>query len=606
MSAPETVQYFQFDSDGNMFIFAPGSGCSGPTKLAKPGDELIFSSTYQPHEWTSETSVKEEAAMEDREGALSSTCPGDVTAPIVRPFNAPLHGEDLVQLAHKSFSEDTMRKVRWATKMYRDWRNYRHSQGLEQIECDLDDKATVSVASLKFALCRFITEVKKVNGEDFPGKTLCDIVICLQFNLECQGFAFRLINDDAFQELKYTLDNVMKQRTAQGIGISVRKAQVLSATDEDFLWSMGYLGTAFPDQLLNTVVFAIGKGFALRAGKKHRALRAIPFNSQLTFMRDPDGEIYLRYTEDIGLKTNKGGLKHRRVEPKCVDLYAASNIERCPLRAILKYMSLLPKARTCTAFYLQPRKKFFGKSWYVNRPAGINRLRNVVKEMCHEAGLPGFYTNHSLRSTAATKMYQNNIDEQLIQEITGHRSLAVRSYKRTSDKQRKMASNCLFTAWMSGLQRWDHHPLPVPSMELLNQTLIFYCSLFLLYLVCYCIYCSLYGWPTRSIVTLYSCLFCIINYSWQIIHSKAQWKASQALFKWPNLTELSLLTSHQKNGNEIQHRKYQTKPLRNYWKAPIIDFNFNSRKETLRLLHNQLIDSEPLQCVIDVNTCSCY
>ena len=200
-----------------------------------------------------------------------------------------------------------------------------------------------------------------------------------------------------------------------------------------------------PDQLLNTVVFSIGKGFALRAGKEHRSLRAIPFNSQFTFMRDPDNEIFLRYTEDIGLKTNKGGLKHRRVQPKTVDLYASNNSERCPLRAIIKYITLMPKNRMCTAFYLQSRKKFFGKLWYLNRPAGVHHLRNVVKEICKSAGLPGFYTNHSLRSTAATKLYQTNIDEQIIQEITGHCSLAVRAYKRTSDKQRKFASNCLFS-----------------------------------------------------------------------------------------------------------------------------------------------------------------
>ena len=321
---------------------------------------------------------------------------------------------------------------------------YRQSLGLEFISCDLEDKSTITANSLKFALCRFITEVKKVNGEDFPGKTLYDIIVCVQFHLECLGYNFKLINAEDFTDLKYTLDNTMKQRTSDGVGITVRQAQVLSATDEDLLWSLGFLGMSTPDQLLNTVVFSIGKGFALRAGKEHRNLRAIPYNSQLKFMRDPDGEIFLRYTEDIGLKTNKGGLKHRRVSPKTVDLYSAKNRDRCPLQAIIKYMSLMPKNRSCTAFYLQSRKKYFGKSWYLNRPAGVNRLRNAVKDMCTSAGLPGFYTNHSLRSTCATKLYQNDIDEQIIQEITGHRSLAVRAYKRTSDKQRKMASQCLF------------------------------------------------------------------------------------------------------------------------------------------------------------------
>ena len=77
---------------------------------------------------------------------------------------------------------------------------------------------------------------------------------------------------------------------------------------------------------------------------------------------------------------------------------------------------------------------------------GANKLREVVKTLCVKAGLPGFYTNHSLRSTCATNLYQADIDEQLIQEIMGHRSLAVHSYKRTCDAQRRLVSNCIFSS----------------------------------------------------------------------------------------------------------------------------------------------------------------
>ena len=144
------------------------------------------------------------------------------------------------------------------------------------------------------------------------------------------------------------------------------------------------------------MVFCVGKGFALHTGKEHRALHAIPFDSQLSFHHDEDQEIYLQYKEDIGTKTNKGGLKHKKVETKTVVMYASDRPECCPLHIILKYMNLLPKTHSCQAFYLQPRKKFFGKAWYLNRLAGVNKLRNVVGHMCHEAGLPGYYTNHSL------------------------------------------------------------------------------------------------------------------------------------------------------------------------------------------------------------------
>ena len=214
--------------------------------------------------------------------------------------------------------------------------------------------------------------------------------------------------------------------------------------DEDYLWSLGHLGLSYPKQLLNTVVFCVGKGFALWASKEHRALCAIPFDSQFSFHRDEDQELYLQYKEDIGTKTNKGGLKHKKVDTKTVVMYVSDRPDRCPLHIIMKYMSLLPKTCTCQAFYLQPGKKFFRKVWYLNRPAGVNKLCNVVGHICHNAGLPGYYTNHSLCSTVVTKMYRNNLDEQLIMEVTGHRSSAVHGYKRTSQRQRKLASKCIF------------------------------------------------------------------------------------------------------------------------------------------------------------------
>ena len=63
MSQLETVQYFQFDNEGNMYIFAPGTGCTGESKLVKPGDELIFFSS-SPSNGQAEGVVTEEATAE--------------------------------------------------------------------------------------------------------------------------------------------------------------------------------------------------------------------------------------------------------------------------------------------------------------------------------------------------------------------------------------------------------------------------------------------------------------------------------------------------------------------------------------------------------------
>ena len=438
MSKPESVQYFQFDQEGNMYMYPAGAGITGIPKLVRPGNELTFSGVDGESEISSgDTSQNFQKVIKDMQISQASS---------QREYNLPLKDDEMEDLSHKNFSYETNKKIRWVLKMFREWRSYRNSSAsLDNIECDLDNKESISIESLTFAVPHFITEVKKLDGSDFPGKTLYDIVIFIQFHLESIGFAWKLLNQDTFKDVRFTLDNLMKLRTSQGIGVSVRQAAVLSGLDEEELWCQGLLGWANPENLLNTVIYLIKKGFALRAGKEHHCLRSPDFQYQLKFHRDEEGVTFLRYTEDIGLKTNKGGLKHRKVEPKQVDLYPVVGSDRCPLKMINFYLSKLPANRKCSSFYLQPKRKFTDSVWYLDRPAGQNKLREVIKTLCKKAELPGFYSNHSLRSTSAMKLYRNNVDEQLIQEITGHRSLAVRSYKRTSDQQRKVASNLLFS-----------------------------------------------------------------------------------------------------------------------------------------------------------------
>ena len=71
------------------------------------------------------------------------------------------------------------------------------------------------------------------------------------------------------------------------------------------------------------------------------------------------------------------------------------------------------------------------------QPIGHNTLSKMMANLCSKAGIKGFKTNNSLRTTTASRLYHNGIDEQLIMERTGHRRLdGVRSYKRTNEDQK--------------------------------------------------------------------------------------------------------------------------------------------------------------------------
>ncbi len=214
----------------------------------------------------------------------------------------------------------------------------------DPIHANLDDISTVTEANLNFALTRFLNEVCKIDGTDFPPKTLYKIVICLQMFLETNGVFWKLIDDHNFRTVKYTLDNVMKARAQQGLGNNVHKACVLTYDQEDYLWTLGLLGDSNPEQLLNTVVYLLGIHCALCAGKEHRSLCSPGYDSQLQWVF-ANNKQYIKYTEDIGLKTNKGGLQHMKHKQKTVIIYPFKNRDRCPVCMYLKYVARLPHPR---------------------------------------------------------------------------------------------------------------------------------------------------------------------------------------------------------------------------------------------------------------------
>ena len=106
---------------------------------------------------------------------------------------------------------------------------------------------------------------------------------------------------------------------------------------------------------------------------------------------------------------------------------------------------LPPGAIQKDLFYCKPLENFRKDGpWYCVQARGKHYLNNMVKSMFSEANIPGDFTNHSLRATGATELFQSEAPEKVIQGITGHRSMqALRQYERVGDLQKKAACNIL-------------------------------------------------------------------------------------------------------------------------------------------------------------------
>ena len=119
------------------------------------------------------------------------------------------------------------------------------------------------------------------------------------------------------------------------------------------------------------------------------------------------------------------------------------NPTKCIVRLYKLYNAKCPHDRPDDAFYLKPLSKPTGDTWFQARPVG-HILGCVVKRLCASAGLQGHFTNHSLRATAATRLFKAGVDEQLIMQRTGHSTTAgVCSYKRVGEKLCSITSEVL-------------------------------------------------------------------------------------------------------------------------------------------------------------------
>ena len=166
--------------------------------------------------------------------------------------------------------------------------------------------------------------------------------------------------------------------------------------------------------------------FAIRGGER-RCLRHNP--SQL-HLYEPVGETpNLCFTEDVS-KTNQGDLLHCKKAPNEVVHHAnLANPQRCLIRLYKLYIEHCPANLPDNAFYLKPLEKPWADCWYTHTHVGHNMLSCTVSRLFEEDGVTGHFTKHSLRATAATRMFDAGIDEQLIMHRTGHSSsVGVHSY----------------------------------------------------------------------------------------------------------------------------------------------------------------------------------
>ena len=132
---------------------------------------------------------------------------------------------------------------------------------------------------LCYSLSRFVRDVRKLNGSEFPPNTVQKLVIMIQMFLHETGLMGKLLDEVAFCTLWNAIDNTMKEYHVLGLGVR-KYSDIISLQSEEKMFNLGLLGDEGPMQLLRTMIYMIGLHCTLRGGEEHTKLQYLRCNSQ--------------------------------------------------------------------------------------------------------------------------------------------------------------------------------------------------------------------------------------------------------------------------------------------------------------------------------------
>ena len=356
-------------------------------------------------------------------------------------FKTATSEEEINVITKGYIPNNTKRSTSWSVKVFNEWRCAR--EGLKKCPENLFQSPVPE--DLNYWLPRFINEVRKSDGDPYPPRSIHQILAGLQRHMLDLNYCspkFLDRQNKMFKPIHGACDSVYHSLHSSGVGTSVRHTSVITPLEEKKLWDSRIFGICDPKSLQRTVFFYIGKRFCIRGGEEQRRLGP----SQFIRSFNPDCFTYVEH----GSKNYAARVKDLRYENKQVPCPAVpENGQKCLVFLLDLYLSKLPTfAFEKDILYLRPkRSKPFDSvaAWYDQIPVGKNTLSTMVKDMCSEAAILG-KTNHSLRATGATTLFQNNVPEKVIQKLTGHRSLdALRSYEQISSDQHMEVSKIMLS-----------------------------------------------------------------------------------------------------------------------------------------------------------------
>ena len=103
-----------------------------------------------------------------------------------------ISNQKLNELKQEKLKRRTYSKVQWAVKAYEEWRRNLLSSAqmfdLRVYETDLARVELLERDSFEYAMCKFLAEVRKVDGSEYPGQYFVSISSLHTEAFECERY----------------------------------------------------------------------------------------------------------------------------------------------------------------------------------------------------------------------------------------------------------------------------------------------------------------------------------------------------------------------------------------------------------------------------------
>lgn len=202
----------------------------------------------------------------------------------------------------------------WSVKVWAEWAKYRNTQAVTLFEPGYpipEDIGLLDDDLLNYWGQRFVMEIKRKDGAEYPPNTLHQLVCGLQRYLknDCGKVYVNLMKEGGqFNDFRKSLDTKMKELHAVGIGCKKSSSDPVTMTDEITLWETGVFTVDKAVGLSNAVFYYNGKLFGFRGFQEHVSCQA----SQFEILFDQERQLrYIQFTPGQR-KKSQGGLKGRK------------------------------------------------------------------------------------------------------------------------------------------------------------------------------------------------------------------------------------------------------------------------------------------------------